>query len=230
MKVEIPGDNFLETRLTRYDKWLAKGLISYSSRVVPVGESFPAAQWVLPSEQAAGIVKNAVSLAVQNCECRSHYKRCAHPLEVCLLFNDAADRAVARDQARPVSEAEAGVILKTANKSGLIHLSLYMPDHKVYALCSCCSCCCHDLQIVKRYGRPDLMVRSEYLAVTREDACMLCGDCLGRCPFGARQISGDGLVFFEKRCLGCGLCVAGCPEGAISMAVREGGSSSLPES
>jgi len=218
--VEIPGDDFLEKRLTRYDKWLAKGLISHSSRVIPVTESFSPEQWVLPSAQALAIIKGAASIAVQDCECRSHYKRCDHPLEVCLVFNDVADRTVARGEARQVSVDEAAGILRTANESGLVHLSLYMPDHEVYALCSCCACCCHDLQIVKRYGRPDLMVRSEYLAVTLEADCLVCGDCVDRCPFDARQILRDALVFSEDRCLGCGLCVGGCPGGAISMAAR----------
>ncbi len=220
MKINIPRDDFLEKRLNRYDRWLAKGLISHSSRVVPVVESFSPKQWVLPSEQAMEIVGQAGFLAVQNCECRSHYKRCDHPLEVCLLFNDVAKKTVDRGDARQISERQAEAILRTANDSGLVHLSLFMPDHEVYALCSCCPCCCHDLQIVKRYGRPDLLIRSEYLAFTREEDCTLCGDCAGRCPFGARQISGDVLEFFEDRCLGCGLCVSTCPGQAISMAVR----------
>lgn len=32
-------DPYLEKRLSKYDEWLDKGLISYSSRVIPVSES-----------------------------------------------------------------------------------------------------------------------------------------------------------------------------------------------
>jgi ferredoxin len=215
--MKIPSDPFLEKRLAAYDKWLEKGEISFSSKVIPVAESFSPEQWVLPSEQALEIVRRAGSIAVHRCICRSHYKRCDHPVEVCLLLNQVADKAVAREGARHVSPDEAAGILRVANESGLVHLSLYMPDHEVFALCSCCSCCCHDLQIVKRYGRQDLMVRSEYRASTRQEACILCGDCVDRCPFDARRISEERLVFSPDRCLGCGLCVATCPTGAVTM-------------
>ena len=217
MKIDLPPDSFLEERLTAYDRWLAKGLISFSSKVIPVAESFAPEQWVLPSAQALTILGKANFLAVHRCICRSHYQRCDHPVDVCLLLDDAGEKAVSREGARPVSLDEAAGILKKANDSGLVHLSLYMPDHRVYALCSCCTCCCHDLQIVKRYGRQDLMVRSEYRAVTRTEACSLCGNCVERCPFGARRLSEDRLLFAEENCLGCGLCVDACPAGALTM-------------
>ncbi|WP_022666153.1 ATP-binding protein [Desulfospira joergensenii] len=218
MKINLPKDEFLEKRLTKYDQWLEKGLISYSSKVIPVAESFTPEQWVLPTNQALKLLEGADSLAVQECECRSHYQRCNHPLEVCLILNQVADRLADRGEARHVSLDEAGAILEKANQSGLVHLSLYMPDHQIFALCSCCSCCCHDLQIVKLYGRKDLMVRSQYLAVTDHETCTLCGECVDRCVFGARILTGDELVFRGNKCLGCGLCVTTCPVGAVSMA------------
>ncbi|MCL0074246.1 hypothetical protein M1O50_05195, partial [Dehalococcoidia bacterium] len=186
MKQTEENDPFLEKRLIKYDEWLSKGQLSFSSKVVPVSESFDAKQWVLPTEQAMEILSNAKSVALQNCECRIHYKRCDKPLEVCFLLNEVGDKIVSKGQARHVSLSEATDILRKANESGLVHLSLYMPDHELFALCSCCSCCCHDLQIVKLYKRKDLMVRSEYVATTDSDACIHCGECAERCVFGAR--------------------------------------------
>jgi len=214
-------DRFLGKRLEAYDEWLAKGLISYSSRVIPVAESFAPAQWVLPTAQALKIIEDARVVAVQDCECRRHYQRCDHPLEVCMLLNHVADKLAARGEARYLEVDEAEEILKQAHQSGLIHLSLYMPDHEIYALCSCCTCCCHELQIVKQYGRRDLMVRSEYVAVTNLEDCVLCGECLERCPFEARFLDGDCLICREDDCLGCGLCVTACPAGAVSMHLRK---------
>lgn len=215
-------DAFLEERLTAYDRWLAKGLISFSSKVVPQVTAFDPKQWVLPGARARQILETAGSLAVQRCACRSHYQRCDHPLEVCLLMNRVADKAVAGNTARPVTLDEAEEILTQAEDSGLIHLCLYMPDHQVFALCSCCACCCHDLQLVMRYGRNDLLVRSEYRAVTDEAACRLCGACVAGCVFGARLLDKGRLVFKAEKCLGCGLCVPVCPGGAISMAQVQG--------
>lgn len=214
-------DPFLEKYLVKYDEWLNKGQISYSSKVIPISESFNTKQWVLPTEQVMEILRNAKSVAVQNCECRVHYERCDNPLEVCFLLNDVGNKFVTRGEARHVDLKEAAKILNKANESGLVHLSLYMPDHEIYALCSCCSCCCHDLQIVKHYERKDLIVRSEYIAVTSSDDCIHCGECADRCVFCARVLQDEKMEYFAETCLGCGLCVTVCPVEATSMTLRE---------
>lgn len=214
-------DPFLEKRLVKYDQWLSGGQISCSSRVVPVAESLQARQWVLPTEQVLEILRNAGSAALQKCECRTHYGRCDKPLEVCFLLNGIADRFVAKGLARPVSLSEAVDVLRKANESGLIHLSLYMPHHEIYALCSCCPCCCHELQLVRLYGRKDLLVYSEYVTKTDMETCVHCGDCVGRCFFGARTVEDGRMVYSQEACAGCGLCVTVCPVQATVMQPRE---------
>ena len=220
MENETQLDTFLGKRLTKYDQWMAKGQISFSSKVIPVSESLVAKQWVMPAEQVLRVLEAAESIALQDCVCRTHYKKCDKPLEVCLLLNKAGDKAVDQGKARHISLKEATCVLKKANESGLVHMSLYMPDHEVFALCSCCSCCCHDLQIVKRTGRNDIMIRSDYVAVTDFDNCIHCGDCEERCPFDARIIKNAQLEFDSDRCIGCGLCVTTCSVEAISMTTR----------
>jgi ferredoxin len=220
MENETQLDTFLGKRLTKYDQWMAKGQISFSSKVIPVSESLDAKQWVMPTEQVLRVLEVADSIALQDCVCRAHYKRCDKPLEVCLLLNKVGDKAVAQGKARHITFEEAGYVLKKANESGLVHMSLYMPEHEVFALCSCCSCCCHDLQIVKRTGRSDIMMRSDYVAVTDFDNCIHCGDCEARCYFDARIIQNAELAFDPDKCVGCGLCVTTCPVEAISMKTR----------
>ena len=220
MEKEKYVDAFLEKRIVKYDEWLDKGQISYASKVIPVSESFTTKQWVLPTEQAMEILGDAKSVAVQNCECRTHYRRCDNLLEVCFLLNDVGDKLVTKGKARHVELKEAAEILKNANQSGLVHLSLYMPDHEIFALCSCCPCCCHDLQIVKRFDRKDVMIHSEYTAVTSSEDCIHCGECVERCVFGARVFQGEKMEFNTELCVGCGLCVTVCPVEAISMVLR----------
>jgi Pyruvate/2-oxoacid:ferredoxin oxidoreductase delta subunit len=214
-------DPFLEKRLVKYNQWLNKGQISYSSKVIPISESLNTKQWVLPTEQVIQILHNAKSVAVQNCECRTHYERCDHPLEVCFLLNNVGDTFVTKGEARYVTLKEAAEILKNANESRLVHLSLYMPDHEIFALCSCCPCCCHDLQIVKHYERSDLMVRSEYVAATSSEDCIQCGECVDRCVFRARVFQDEKMEYNVDECLGCGLCVTRCPVEAISMELHK---------
>lgn len=214
-------DTFLEERIEEYDRWLAQGTISFSSKVIPVHESIETRQWVLPTEQVLEILHQARSIALQNCVCRSHYRRCDHPLEVCLLFDEYGDKFVERGKARHISFETAAEILRNANERGLVHLSLYRPDHKLYALCSCCDCCCHDLQIIRQYNRPELMGRSEYIAVTDLEACVHCGKCIERCIFGARKWENEHMLYNTEACYGCGLCVTPCPVNATVIRISE---------
>jgi ferredoxin len=211
------GDGFLDKRIARYDEWLRDGKISFSSRVVPVSESIEAKQQVFPTEKALEILGKARLIALQNCECRSHYKRCEKPLEVCFVLNDVADKYVDKGRARYVTLKEAEGVLRKANENGLVHLSLYMPDHEIFALCSCCPCCCHDSQILRQYDRKDLVVRSEYVTVTDPSKCTNCGACVDRCAFEARVYRDERMEYMPDKCLGCGLCVTTCPVEATSM-------------
>ncbi|MGB3225561.1 MAG: 4Fe-4S dicluster domain-containing protein [Desulforhopalus sp.] len=127
-----------------------------------------------------------------------------------------------KGKARHVDLSEAAEISKKANESGLVHLGLYMPAHELFALCSCCSCCCHDLQIVKQFDRKGLMIHSEYIAATLSENCIHCSVCVDRCVFGARVFQDGKVEYIPTECLGCGLCVTTCPAEAISMEVREG--------
>jgi ferredoxin len=213
-------DDFLKERQVKYDTWLDHGQISFSSKIIPVSESFSAQQWVLPSEKVLEILRDAQSIAVQNCGCRVHYSRCNNPLEVCFLLNERGDHSVEKGLARPVSLPDAADILRKADEHGLIHLTLYQPDHEIYALCNCCPCCCHDLQLMKVYNRRDLVVRSEYIAVTGNDSCNNCGKCIERCIFDARTFDDDRMRYNPGLCLGCGLCITVCPEHATVMEPR----------
>lgn len=74
-------DDFLKERIEKYDRWLGEGKISFSSKVIPVGQSLEGKQWVLPTEQALNIVRNASTVALKKCLCREHYSRCDNPLK-----------------------------------------------------------------------------------------------------------------------------------------------------
>ena len=213
-------DPFIEERLTRSDRWVREGRIPFSSKVVPVRESLAVQQWILPTEQVLGFLRNARSFVLIDCECRSHYQRCDNPVETCFLINDAADAYLERRIGRQVSLEEAEEILRYANERGLVHLTIYNPRQYVYAVCSCCTCCCHDLQFLKVHGRGDLIAHSEYVAQTDMESCLHCGDCIERCVFGARVWENDRMHYDPTACYGCGLCVTGCPAQATTMKRR----------
>lgn len=214
-------DEFLKSFADKYEKWNDESNFTCSSRIIPVGESFSPQQWVVHGEVVFDILKNARSFALTECLCRTHYNRCTSPRDVCFLIDDFSDKGVAHKKAWRISLDEAKAVLKKADQHGLVHLALYMPGHKIYALCSCCSCCCHDLQLLLQYHRTDLVARSDYIAVTPQDQCTSCGRCIDRCQFGARKITEGLLEYDPAACMGCGLCISACPEKIIGMQKRQ---------
>lgn len=221
-KEEYPMDKHLKGYADKYGEWMKSGNFTLSSRVIPVRESFEPEQWVMPQEQVRRILQEAQSFALTDCICRTHYNRCDKPRDVCFLIDELADKAVSSGKARRISLSEATDRLSEADRCGLVHMTLYMPGLKIYALCSCCACCCHDLQLLLRYNRTDLVARSEYIAMTDSSRCSFCELCITRCVFGARKIQDNYCMLDPNLCLGCGLCVSICPEKATVMRKREG--------
>lgn len=220
MKAE-PRDEELEARLAKYDAWMTEGKIPASSKVIPIRESVCGLQWVLPTQQVLEILRNSRSFALANCLCRTKHKRCDNPLEVCFYINDVADQKVAQGAARHVNFAEAAEKLEVANKHGLVHLTIYNPDQHVFALCSCCECCCHDMEFLKRYNRPDLIAHADYVVEVDAEVCIHCGACVKRCIFGAQENNADLVIFHQEKCYGCGLCVTTCPSKALGIKLRK---------
>jgi ferredoxin len=214
------GDPHLDSYVDKYRKWLRDGMIRNSSKVIPVRASLEAVQWILPAEQTLTYLRKAGRIALADCACRVHYGRCDRPTRVCLLFDDAAERAVGMDGARRVSAEEAERTIQVADEAGLVHMALYASQDRPFAVCNCCSCCCHDLQLLLRHGRADLTVRSDYVAETDAEECVQCGRCVERCTFGARTIERGRLAYDPAACYGCGLCVSACPANATSMTLR----------
>ena len=214
-------DEALEKRMHMFDGWVREGKIPCSSKVIPVQQSLGALQWVLPTQQVLEILRNSRSFALADCLCRTTHKRCDNPLEVCFYTNDVADKKVEKGDARRVDLQEAADVLKLANAHGLVHLTIYNPEQHVYALCSCCECCCHDIEFMKKLGRPDLVVHADYVASVDEHTCLQCGACAERCVFGAQVMQNETVFFRRESCYGCGLCVSTCPSDAIRMVLRK---------
>ena len=214
---------FLDKTLATYDQWQAEGKIRHTSKVLPVGRSLEAKPWVMPTEQVERLLADSRTFALAECRCRSLGRHCDRPTDTCFFINDAADKMVAKGEARRLGLAEAREHLALANRAGLVPMSLFNPHQHLYALCQCCPCCCHDLQFMLARGRQGLIARSEYVAVQDAGACVECGECVERCHFGARRLAEGGLAYDPEQCYGCGLCVTTCPAGAVGLELRPAG-------
>ena len=111
--------------------------------------------------------------------------------------------------------------LKRSHDAGLVHIAYTFKDHeKPEFVCSCCSCCCHSMSAMVRFGLPEAVVASRYIAVQKPETCINCGACVSRCQFEARILESEKLVFNKMRCFGCGVCISTCPTESISLTKR----------
>jgi len=212
--------------MNKTDDWtleeLQKDYIGQMKAVtIPVNISIQGQQQVLDTSAAEKILKSAKLITVEDCGCRIRVKKCNAPLDVCLSINGEAQDALKRG-AKPISVQKALKVLERSHKAGLVHLAyIFEGEEKSEIICSCCSCCCHSMSALVRFGIPDHVVASEYVSLQNEETCKNCGTCVERCQFNARTLVNDKLHFTKEKCFGCGLCVSTCPTSSISLVKRK---------
>jgi len=187
---------------------------------IPVNITIHGQQTILNLTKVEDILRQAETIAVRDCICRGKWHKCDAPVDVCLTLNNHAREAM-KEGAKRISLAQALVILKRTHETGLVHMA-FMPknEEKPEVICSCCNCCCGSLNAMLRFGIPDHVVASEYIAENNTETCSNCGTCVERCQFHARQLVDKKLVFNQAKCFGCGLCVSTCPTRSISLIKR----------
>ncbi len=108
---------------------------------------------VLDWERAGALVERAGRVSVTNCYCRhkAHHlgQGCENPLEICMSVGAAADYLVRHGLAREITRDEGLDILAAGREAGLVHIADNLRNDVSY-ICSCCSCCCEELESVRR--------------------------------------------------------------------------------
>ena len=128
-------------------------------------------------------------MAIGICSCRheklhADEKECDIPLEKCASFDSAADMLTRRGMAREVSREEMRDNLAHSREQGLVFCADNVRKN-VSFICNCCGCCCNVLLGVSRFGCPNVVVSSNYLARVNADECIECGTCVDACPVDA---------------------------------------------
>jgi ferredoxin len=182
---------------------------------------------VIPFEEAVKVIKNLPDdyvISVKDCDCRIYNNfHCDHPLEVCLHWKKQPEvnTSLDRGYARPVSKSAAAGILRAAYEGGLVHSY----GESLGGFCNCCACCCWafknmDKLRAKGYNPKEIWYRADYVIRVDGDACVNCGLCVERCPFGALTKAGSRVEADEEKCWGCGACRPVCRKGALSIKTR----------
>ena len=195
-------------------------------RVIPIETQIePHKELVLPEEDVKKLVEKFDIIGVSHCYCRHRKDLLDEPCKInaprnnCLSFGRSAKFAIDHDFAKQISKDKALKILNDAGKRGLVHKTFHIrgnPKLEELAVCSCCKCCCGNLQGFYS-GNSPIHTYTSYIANINEDICVGCGTCSEKCPIEAPYMEENIMVIDKDRCFGCGVCAQLCPENAIKL-------------
>jgi NAD-dependent dihydropyrimidine dehydrogenase PreA subunit len=201
----------------------APDLQEYVATTIPVHVEIDVHQTVLNLAEAETILREASSIALGPCACRTEAQRCDAPVNVCLSLNESSIQAVNNEDGFEYVDVETAMdALRASHEAGLVHLAFRKPGAQISEFCSCCSCCCWFLTKLKAFDYHHAVIESSHIARHVPEACTACGTCARVCPFGAWSFSESDSwpVLAADKCFGCGVCVSACPSHAIAFDVR----------
>ncbi|UCE95239.1 MAG: 4Fe-4S binding protein [Candidatus Bathyarchaeota archaeon] len=190
---------------------------------IPVNVKIESELKVYDFSEMKEILERARRIVVQDCGCKTEFKNCDAPRDVCISLDETADELLEdnKHNSRKVDVEEAIEVLQRSHEAGLVHMAYTMKgEEKPGLICSCCPCCCHTLGSLVRNGVHTQILASRYIAAYDRVKCIECGKCVERCVFQGRRKEGNKLVYDTSLCFGCGLCVSTCPMEAITLAPR----------
>lgn len=191
-----------------------------SAVTIPVNVAVEAQHRVLSFKRMEELLRSASLIVLQECGCRSLRRNCDAPLDTCISLNSNAEESLksGSGKSKKVTLEEALEALRRSHSAGLVHMAYtFKGREQPDIVCSCCSCCCHTLSGLIRFGLAKHLVACDTLAKTDFSLCTNCGICVERCQFGAREVVDGRVVHKTEQCFGCGLCVTTCPSGAIEL-------------
>ncbi len=192
-------------------------------RYVPATLSFdPASHAVFPFEMMEVLIQKVRVIALVHCPCRATAqligkKRCDHPLEVCIKYDELAEYVIDKGIGKEITKKDALQILETSEEAGLVHL-VDNAREGIKHTCNCCGCCCWSVGTIRRKRIPrDVLMATYFLRETDKERCTGCGQCVDICPVQVIRMEGDFPVVDKEWCIGCGVCAAPCPVSAVRL-------------
>jgi Pyruvate/2-oxoacid:ferredoxin oxidoreductase delta subunit len=183
---------------------------------------------VVPLEDAEAILTHCAAEPIieKNCMCR--YMSRGVKEACCINFGvmseiiDKLPRFVPEKEKYHLTRTEAVSRFREHNAKGYIGTIWYGPYPYINNLCSCESPECAGIRPRVDFGIKSIY-KAEYLIGLNEAACLACGACVARCPFGALAMHrslGRPVIDLE-RCYGCGVCRHACSTEALFLVPRD---------
>jgi NAD-dependent dihydropyrimidine dehydrogenase PreA subunit len=192
-------------------------------RYVPISQSIdPETHAVFPFEMMEELIKKVHKIALVHCPCRSTArligkKRCDHPLENCIKYDDLAEYLIEKGIGKEITRGEAIETIRKSEEAGLVHLVDNVREG-IKHTCNCCGCCCWSVGTIRRKKIPrDVLMATYFLRETDREKCIGCGQCMEICPVNVIKMEGDFPVVDKEWCIGCGVCAIPCPSSAIKL-------------
>jgi len=189
---------------------------------------------VLDYEKATSIIESFNKFSIGLCSCRheKHHideKKCDIPLDTCTSFGFGADYLIRNNLAKEVSKTEMLEHFARSKEKGLV-LNADNVQKNITFICHCCGCCCNILLGISKFGYPNVVVTSNYIAEIDEKLCIGCGKCFKACKIDAIQMVAIEKPQTKKKkdakinkdfCIGCGVCALACPTKAMKLIKRD---------
>jgi NAD-dependent dihydropyrimidine dehydrogenase PreA subunit len=192
-------------------------------RYVPATPSFePESHAVFPFEMMERVIEKVKVISLVHCPCRAtaHLigkKRCDHPLENCIKYDELAEYLIEKGIGREITKKEALEVIRKSEEAGLVHL-VDNAREGIKHTCNCCGCCCWSVGTIRRKKIPrDVLMATYFLRETDKEQCTGCGACVEICPVNVVKMEGDFPVIDKDWCIGCGVCAIPCPASAVKL-------------
>ena len=163
-------------------------------RVIPVATAIDGEQRRASYEEIEyWLDKYDPSIGVGDCECRVVRRLagegCGHlEKDMCIGLGDTAESCIRTGKLRRITKQEALDIIKHAEECGLMHQVTNIDGNdKIFGICNCCECSCLALRTDKYFNTPNSS-NCNYVAETKPENCVACGQCVETCPANALKL------------------------------------------
>jgi Pyruvate/2-oxoacid:ferredoxin oxidoreductase delta subunit len=194
-------------------------------RVIPVQRTVRPGQQILETEEAHKIIDGVSNLSLVPCPCRTRTEKlgireCKNdtPVGFCIMMETAALYFQSLGVGRKVTAEQAKKYFDEMQDLGLVGTTENYEEAGHTVICLCCQCCCSQLRGRTRWNNPQAVAPSNFVAEST-DECLMCGNCVERCFFGAISLDERQLksVVDAEKCMGCGVCAITCDQEALRL-------------